>query len=156
MKKFLSGMITFLGVLLVIFLTVFVVWKIRKDTLIEKGKDIDMQNSIAESEYLCNIANENISAIKKQIESDVEQSVEVADIGSLDKTDIYFVTKVDNEYKYIIKEKEENVEKFKIAQDNDASAKYIVSMSLLKLDTCIYTNIKDYTIDKSGKITYNK
>ena len=67
-----------------------------------------------------------------------------------------FYSFIDNDYKYIIKEKEENVEKFKVAQDNDESAKYIVSMSLLKLDTCIYTNIKDYTIDKSGKITYNK
>lgn len=154
MKNFLRIIITIVIIILLVFLGVLLGLKIKNDTLKEKEKDIENQNIQVESEYLCNIANEKITAIKDEIKEEINLDIEVADIGSLDNTDIYFVTKVNDEYKYIIKEQQENREVFKVAQDNEEGAKYIVSLKTLGLDTCLYTSLKNYNIDKEGKITY--
>lgn len=154
MKNFLRIIITIVIIILLVFLGVLLGLKIKNDTLKEKEKDIEKQNIQVESEYLCDIANKKITAIKDEIKEEINLDIEVADVGSLDNTDIYFVTKVDNEYRYIIKEQQENKEVFKVAQDNEEGAKYIVSLNTLGLDTCLYTSLKNYNIDKEGKITY--
>lgn len=154
MKNFLKTITIVLVIIVLIFLGVLLGIKLKNDTLKEKEKDIEAQNIQAEAEYLCDVSNSKLKAIKEEIEKDIELEIEIADIGSLNNTDIYFVVKVDNEYKYIVKEQQENQEKFKVAQDNDEEAKYIVPIKTLELDTCLYTNLKNYNIDKEGKITY--
>lgn len=154
MKKFLSVLATIIGVIALVILAVFLVLKIRNDTMLEKEKDIEKQNIIAESEYLCAIANDRIDALKDNIEKELNMNIEIADVGSLDKMDIYFVTKVDNDYKYIVKSVEDNKDVFTIAQNNGEEAKYIVSIKALGLDQCIYTKLNNYNIDKEGNITY--
>lgn len=55
---------------------------------------------------------------------------------------------------YIVKNTVDGKDVFAIAKDNAQDAKYIVSLKTLGLDECEHTNIKDYSIDKNGKITY--
>lgn len=154
MKKFLNIFFTIIGVIILVGLAVLLGIKLKNDTLTEKNSDIEEQNVQAESEYLCQISNENIENLIEIIKKDVNLDIEVADIGSLDKIDVYFVAKVDNDYKYIVKEVIDGKEKYKIADDNSEEAKYIVPLNLLGLDTCVYTSLDKYSIDKYGKITY--
>lgn len=154
MNKFLRTLCTLISILVIVAVTVFLVLKIKNDTLAEKDKDIEDQNIEAESEYMCDTANEKITAIKEKIEKDTGVEVELADVGSVNDIDIYFVTKVDGEYKYIIKENTENEEKFAVAQDNEDDAKYIVSINMLGLDECVYTSITQYVIDKEANISF--
>ena len=154
MKKFFSILLTIIVLIIFVGLGILLGLKLKSDMMIEKEQDIQRQNIQAESEYLCDSSNKKLSEIIAEIEQELNIKVEVADIGSLDNIDIYFVTKVDNDYKYIVKEQVDGNEKYKVAEDNSEEAKYIVSLKTLEFDTCIYTKLKDYSIDKYGKITY--
>lgn len=156
MKKFFSTLATIILTILLTTLTVFLVLKLKEDTLMQKDKDVQEQNIEAESEYLCETSNEKLAELMVEIKNDVGQEIEVADTGSVGKIDIYFVVKVDNDYKYIIKTNEDGTEKFAISQNNEEDAKYIVPLSALELDTCIYTNLNSYSIDREGNITYSE
>ncbi len=103
---------------------------------------------------MCDNATQKLNSIVEKIESNIDAEIEIADIGSLSDIDIYFVTKQDNEYKFIVKESIDGKESFRVAEDNENDAKYIVSLDRIGIDNCIYTDLKDYSIDKEGNITY--
>ena len=137
MKKFFSILLTIIVLIIFVGLGILLGLKLKSDMMIEKEQDIQRQNIQAESEYLCDSSNKKLSEIIAEIEQELNIKVEVADIGSLDNIDIYFVTKVDNDYKYIVKEQVDGNEKYKVAEDNSEEAKYIVSLKTLEFDTCI-------------------
>lgn len=154
MKKFLRALGILILINVIIAITVFMILKIKDDTLAEKNKDIDRQNAKVESEYVCDNATQKLKTIIEKIEDSIDAKIEVADIGSLDCIDIYFVTKQDNNYKFIVKETIDGRETFKISEDNENDAKYIVPLDKIGMDNCIYTEISNYSIDKKGNITY--
>lgn len=154
MKKFLRTLGILILVNIIIAITVFLVLKIKDDTIAEKNKDIENQNIQVESEYMCENATQKLSTIIEKIETSIDAKVEIADIGSLSDIDIYFVVNQNEDYKYIVKQTIDGKEEFKIAENDENDAKYIVSLDKIGLDNCIYTNLKNYTIDKEGNITY--
>lgn len=156
MNKVTRNVCTVIGIVILVTLAVFIGFKIVKDVNAEKSKDIENINVQNEQEYICSVASENLKNIKEAIEKDIGKSVEVADTGSLDAIDIYFVVKEENTYKYITKIKEEENEKYQISQDNENDARYIVPINKLGIDICVYTELKDYMINKDGNITYTK
>lgn len=154
MKRFLSTLGIVILILVIVALTVFLILKIRSDTIAQKDNDILIQNEQAESEYICQRANDNLKEIIAKIEKDVGKEVELADIGSISKIDLCFVAEVDGEYNYIVKEDDDGNEKFAIADDNSQAARYIVSLKAIELDSCVYTKIDNYIIDEDFNITY--
>ena len=154
MKRFLSTLGIVILILVIVALTVFLILKIRSDTIAQKDNDILIQNEQAESDYICQRANDNLKEIIAKIEKDVGKEVELADIGSISKIDLCFVAEVDGEYKYIVKEDDDGNEKFAIADDNSQAARYIVSLKAIELDSCVYTKIDNYIIDEDFNITY--
>lgn len=156
MNKITRNICTVIGIIVLVTLAVFIGFKLVKDVNTEKAKDIENMNIQNEQEYICSIASENLKNIKDTIEKDIGKTVEVADIGSLDAVDIYFVVKEGNTYKYITKIREDENEKYQISQDNENDARYIVPVSKLGIDVCVYTELKDYMINKDGNITYTK
>ena len=145
MKRFLSTLGIVILILVIVALTVFLILKIRSDTIAQKDNDILIQNEQAESEYICQRANDNLKEIIAKIEKDVGKEVEI---------DLCFVAEVDGEYKYIVKEDDDGNEKFAIADDNSQAARYIVSLKAIELDSCVYTKIDNYIIDEDFNITY--
>lgn len=156
MNKITRNICTVLGTIILVLLAILVVIKLARDFNAEKSKDIDYINVINEQEYICLNGTKNIENIKDEIEKDIGKKVEIADTGSLDVIDIYFVVKDGNTYKYITKIKENEIEKFEIAQDTEKDARYIVPINKIGIDVFVYTEPKDYTIDKYGNITYTK
>lgn len=154
MKKFLRTLGILILVNIIIAITVFLTLKIKDDTIVEKNKDIEKQNIKVESEYMCENATQKLSAIIEKIETSIDAKIEIADIGSLSDIDIYFVTKKDEEYKYIVKETIDGKDNFKVAENNEDEARYIVSLDKIGIDNCIYTYLRNYIIDKQGNITY--
>ena len=154
MKQFFIGLFRFLGILVIIGLTVLLVLEIKEDTLEIKKLDEEAQNIQIESEYYINLAMSNLDEVKGDIEKDINAEVELADTGALSQIDIYFVTKVDNQYRYIVKRQVDGVDKFVIAQDSNEDGKYILSLEALGLKDNIYTKIENYNVDKDGLITY--
>ena len=140
MKKFFKVIGILIAIAILVALGYLLVRKIKADTIAQRDLQIEANNIQAEAE----------------IETSLKVNIEVADIGGLNENDIYFVTPVGANYMYITKTKVEDKDTFAIATDNAKDAKYIVSLKTLGLDECVYTNIKDYSIDKTGKITYNE
>ena len=156
MNKITRNICTVLGTIILVALAILVVIKLARDFIAEKSKDIDYINVINEQEYICLNGTKNIENIKDEIEKDIGKKVEISDTGSLDAIDIYFVVKDGNTYKYITKIKENENEKFEIAQDTENDARYIVPINKIGIDVFVYTELKDYSIDKDGNITYTK
>lgn len=156
MNRITRNICTVIGIVVLITLAVFIGIKLVRDVNIEKSKDIDNMNIQSEQEYICSIATRNLKDIKDSIEKDIGKKIEIADTGSLDAIDIYFVVKEENKYKYITKIKENDIDKYKISQDNENYARYIIPINKLGIDVCVYTELKDYIVDKDGNITYTK
>ena len=154
MKNILLGVLKFLIFVVIIFLGILLILKIKDDTIKEKNNAERLQNIKIESEYVINNSNKLLSDIKKKIEDELNVKVELADVGSISDIDIYFVTLVNNEYKNIILKQVDGKEKFEIAEDNYADGKYIVGLNAIELEELVYTNIENYSVDKEGKITY--
>lgn len=154
MKKFFTVLGVILAIAIVVLLGYFLVRKIKADTLTQRDMQIEANNIQAEAEFLCDRANQKLTELIDNIESSLKVNIEIADIGSLENNDIYFVTLVGKNYMYIVKNTVDGKDVFAIAKDNAQDAKYIVSLKTLGLDECEHTNIKDYSIDKNGKITY--
>lgn len=149
MKKFLSVLGIIILVVIVVSLTIFLVLKIKNDTILERDEDILAQNEIAESEYICKNANEKLQKIIEDIKKDVDKDIELANTGSINKMDLCFVVEENDEYRYIVKE-----DKFAIAKDNTQVARYIVTPSIIGIGECVYTNIDNYVIDSNFNISY--
>ena len=101
MKNILLGVLKFLIFVVIIFLGILLILKIKDDTIKEKNNAERLQNIKIESEYVINNSNKLLSDIKKKIEDELNVKVELADVGSISDIDIYFVTLVNNEYKNI-------------------------------------------------------
>lgn len=153
MKKFLSVLGIIILVVIVVSLTFFLVLKIKNDTILERDEDILAQNERAESEYICKNANEKLQKIIEDIKKDVDKDIELANTGSINKMDLCFVVKEKDEYRYIVKEDNEE-DKFAIAKDNTQVARYIVTPSIIGIGECVYTNIDNYVIDSNFNISY--
>lgn len=156
MKKFFKVIGILIAIAIIVALGYLLFRKIKADTLAQRDLQIEANNIQAESEFLCDRATKKLTTLIDEIETNLKVNIEVADIGSLEENDIYFVTPVGANYMYITKTKVEDKDTFAIATDNAKDSKYIVSLKTIGLDECVYTNIKDYSIDKSGKITYNE
>ena len=155
MKRVFTSILKFLCIVAVIALGVLLILKIKDDTLIQKSIYEEAQNIKIESEYLLEIANDKLAIIKDEIEENLNAEIEIADSGSISQLDIYFVTKVENDYRYIVKKiQEDGKETFAISQDNNEDGRYIVSLEAIGLDECMYTDLADYNIDNQGVITY--
>ncbi|MBO5476487.1 MAG: hypothetical protein J6A15_01880 [Clostridia bacterium] len=155
MKQVFTSILKFISIVAVIALGVLLVIKIKNDTLIEKNIYEENENIQLESEYIVKKANDKLASIIETIEAEIDVNIELADSGSISELDIYFVTKVENDYRYIVKKVQENgTENFAISQDNNEDGRYIVSLEAIGLDECIYTDLADYNIDKQGVITY--
>lgn len=154
MKKFLRILGILVGIAMLVTLAIMLFLKIKNDTLEVRNKEINRQNSLAEAEYICTNATEKLKGIMEKIETDLKVNIEVADTGSLEENDIYFVTKVEDKYMYIVKEVVEEKDVFKIATDNANEPKYIVSFKTIGLDERLYTKVENYSVDKDGNITY--
>lgn len=156
MKKFFKVIGILIAIAIIVALGYLLFRKIKADTLAQRDLQIEANNIQAEAEFLCDRATKKLTTLIDEIETNLKVNIEVADIGSLEENDIYFVTPVNANYMYITKTKVEDKDTFAIATDNAKDSKYIVSLKTIGLDECVYTNIKDYSIDKSGKITYNE
>lgn len=156
MNKTTRNICTAIGIIILVILAAFIAMKLFKGVEQEKSVDIENMNIKNEQEYICSVASRNLNDIKEKIEKDIGKDVEIADTGSLDNIDIYFVVKEDNTYKFITKIKDGEKEKYQIAEDNENDARYIVPVSKLGIDVCVYTELKDYAIDRDGNITYTK
>ena len=155
MKRFFSGLLKVVCIAIVIALGVLLILKIKDDTLIQKNMYEETQNIQVESEYMLGIANDKIAKIKEEIEKAINTKIEVADSGSISQIDLYFVAKVEEDYRYIIKKiDEDGTEVFAISKDNNENGRYIVSLEAIGLDECMYTDLADYSIDNQGVITY--
>ena len=154
MKKFLSVFCIILFILFILVLGILLGLKIKNDADEQEASDILSQNITNEAEYVCSVANECLNEIISKIEEDTLVEVQVADTGTLDNTDVYFVTLVDGEYMYITKDGTSETQIFTVAEDNDDSARYIVSLQALGFDTLVYTSLSDYNIDSTSTITY--
>ena len=155
MKQVFTSILKFISIVAVIALGVLLVIKIKNDTLIEKNIYEENENIQLESEYIVKKANDKLASIIETIEAEIDVNIELADSGSISELDIYFVTKVENDYRYIVKKVQENgTENLAISQDNNEDGRYIVSLEAIGLDECIYTDLADYNIDKQGVITY--
>lgn len=156
MKKFLRILGVLVGVAMLVILAYMLVLKVKKDTTTLRNEDIIKQNTQAEAEYLSTKATNTLKSIIDKIETELKVNIEVADVGSLETNDIYFVTNVEGQHMYIVKEVIDEKDSFKIASDNFQDAKYIISLKTIGLDERIYTRLEDYVIDKEGNITYNE
>lgn len=156
MKKFFKVIGILIAIAILVALGYLLIRKIKADTIAQRDLQIESNNIQAEAEFLCDRATKKLTTLIDEIETSLKVNIEVADIGGLNENDIYFVTPVGANYMYITKTKVEDKDTFAIATDNAKDAKYIVSLKTLGLDECVYTNIKDYSIDKTGKITYNE
>ncbi len=156
MNKITRNICSVIGIIILGILAAFIIIRLVKDVNYEKTQDVNNMNIQSEQKYICSIASENLKNIKDEIEKDIGKKVEIADTGSLDAIDIYFVVKEDNTYKYVVKTKEDEMEKYKVAQNNEEDARYIIPINNLGIDICVYTELKDYVIDKNGNITYTK
>lgn len=155
MKRVFTSLLKILCIAAVIALGVLLILKIKEDTLIQKSIYEEAQNVQIESEYMLDIANKKMAQIKEDVETILNTEVELADSGSISQTDIYFVAKVENDYRYIIKKvQDDGTQTFAISQDNNEDGRYIVSIEAIGLDECVYTNLADYNIDNQGVITY--
>lgn len=155
MKRVFTSLLKILCIAAVIALGVLLILKIKEDTLIQKSIYEEAQNVQIESEYMLDIANKKMAQIKEEVETILNTEVELADSGSISQTDIYFVAKVENDYRYIIKKvQDDGTQTFAISQDNNEDGRYIVSIEAIGLDKCVYTNLADYNIDNQGVITY--
>lgn len=156
MKQVLANILKFVSIVAVIALGVLLIIKIKDDTLIEKSIYEEERNTDIESEFMIKNATKKLEAIKKEIEQELNIEVELADSGNVNQIDIYFVTKVEEDYRYIVKKVQENgTEVFAISQNNNEDGRYIVSLEAIGLNECIYTNLEDYNVDKQGVITYS-
>lgn len=156
MKKVLSITLRIIIIAVIILLGVLLVLKLKSDTITEKQNDELAQNIQVESDYIIENAMNKLNEIKNVIQEDIGQNIELADSGNISDIDIYFVVKDGDNYKYVVKKNENNEEKFSIAQTSDEEGKYMVSLESLGFDSCIYTNVQDYTINNAGVITYKK
>ena len=156
MKKVLSVIFRIIIIAVIILLGVLLVLKLRKDTITEKQNDELEQNIQVESDYIIQNAMSKLNDIKNIIQEDIGKNVELADSGNISDIDIYFVVKDGDSYKYITKKNENNEEKFSVAQTSDEEGKYMVSLESLGFDSCIYTNVQDYSINNAGVIMYKK
>ena len=156
MKKFFKVIGILIAIAILVALGYLLVRKIKADTLAQRDLQIEANNIQTEAEFLCDRATKKLTTLIDEIETSLKVNIEVADIGGIEGNDIYFVTPVGANYMYITKTKVEDKDTFAIATDNAKDSKYIVSLKTLGLDECVYTNIKDYSIDKTGKITYNE
>ena len=154
MKKFLSILGIIILVAVIVSMTILLVLKIKNDTIAKRDEDIMAQNEKAESEYICKNANEKLQEIIANIKKDVDKEIELANTGSINKMDLCFVVKDNEEYRYIIREEENGEDKFAVAKDNLQVARYIISPITIGIDNCIYTNIDNYIIDSDFNITY--
>lgn len=143
-----------LGIILIA-LCIVLMFKIKDEFLVQKALYEEAENKRVESEYILNVSNKKLEAIKTRIEEELNIEVELADVGAISEVELYFVTKVDNEYKYIVSGfRADGTEFFEIAKA-DNFGKYIVSLEAIGLNECIYTEAKDYNVNKLGEITYS-
>ena len=154
MKKFVISLLRVLIVVAILILTVLLVVKIRKDTLAEKEKQEYIENVRVESESICKFANEQFNKIKEAVKKDVNKNIVLADTGNLTKIDLYFVVEENGNYKYVVRKKVDDKDKYAVAEDNSQEGKYIISIDALGIKNCVYTNIDNYCIDEDGIITY--
>ena len=146
MKRVFTSLLKFFCIAAVIALGILLILKIKEETLVQKSIYEEAQNVQIESEYMLDIANKKMAQIKDEIETDS---------GSISQIDIYFVAKVENDYRYIVKKvQEDGTQTFVISQDNNEDGRYIVSIEAIGLDECMYTNLANYNIDNQGVITY--
>ena len=149
MKKFVINLLRVLIVVAILILTVLLVVKVKKDTLAEKEKQEYIENVRVESESICKVANEQFNKIKE-----VDKNIVIADTGNLTKIDLYFVVEENGNYKYVVRKKVDDKDKYAVAEDNAQEGKYIISIDALGIKNCVYTNIDNYCIDEDGIITY--
>ena len=155
MKRVFTSLLKFFCIAAVIALGILLILKIKEETLVQKSIYEEAQNVQIESEYMLDIANKKMAQIKDEIETILNTEVELADSGSISQIDIYFVAKVENDYRYIVKKvQEDGTQTFVISQDNNEDGRYIVSIEAIGLDECMYTNLANYNIDNQGVITY--
>lgn len=154
MKKFLYNIFRLACIILVIGLGVLLGMKLKNDTITAKNEAELKQNIEYESNYIIENSMNDYVEIKEEVEKQVKQKVELADSGSIINTELYFVTKVDNQYRYICKTIVDGVETFSIAKTNEDGNKYIIPASAIIKNECIYTELENYTIDKNGIIKY--
>lgn len=155
MKKFFHWIFRIVMLIAVIGLGVLLALKLNKDALETKAQVEKEEQITSESETMVVDATTLLQDIKHNIEKDTGVTVEMADTGSMGQIDIYFVTKVGEEYKYIVKNKtEDGTEKFDVAQTPEQGGTYIVSLDALGLKNCVYTDVNNYILDKDGNIQY--
>lgn len=155
MKRVFTGILKFLCITAVIALGVLIVLKIKDDTLVQKSMYEEAQNEQIESKYILEVANNKMAKIKEEVENAINTKVELADSGSISQIDLYFVAKVEDDYRYIVKKvQEDGTEIFAISEDNNEDGRYIVSLEAIGLDECMYTKVLNYNIDNQGVITY--
>lgn len=156
MKKIILNILKILSVIAIIALLVLLIIKINNDAKkLEEADKINL-NIEAEAQYMTQKATSKLSQIKKEVETKLGKEVEYADIGNVLDIDLYFVVKEGNEYKYVIKKVENEKEVFLVASSPDEEGKYIISLDKIELKDCVYTDIEKYSLDKDGKITYEK
>ncbi len=156
MKKIILSILKILSVIAIIALFALLVIRINKDAKMLKEEDKLQLNVEAEAQYMTQKATSKLNQIKKEIETELGKTVEYADTGNVLDIDIYFVVKEGNGYKYVVKKIEGEKEIFSIANSADEEGKYIVSLDKIELKDCVYTEIENYSLDKDGKILYEK
>ena len=154
MKKILGYLFRSIIVIGVLVITILLCIKIVKDTKEIKIYSEESLNKEAEAQYFIDTITSKLNKIKSQIEQDIGQEVELADTGTINKIDIYFVTKVNGEYKYIVDSNVDGNQKFEIVSDNATQGKYIINPSDLGLENCILTDVNGYSITKDGTVEY--
>lgn len=154
MKKILGYLFRSIIVIGVLVITILLGIKIVKDTKEIKIYSEESLNKEAEVQYFIDTITSKLNKIKSQIEQDIGQEVELADTGTINKIDIYFVTKVNGEYKYIVDSNVDGNQKFEIVGDDATQGKYIINPNDLGLENCILTDINRYSITKDGTVEY--
>lgn len=157
MNKGLNAFLLIIGITLIVTLGVFVGLRIKDDTLKEKNEAELLENKKKESEYVIGNAMEILEQIRAKIESDTSKNVVLAESGSIDKVDIFFIVldSDSGQYKYITKYEENGEDKYKV-QESEDDTKYIVSYQMLGFEDLVYTKVEDYSIDTNGVITYSE
>ena len=156
MKKVIGYFFRSIIVLGLIAITVFLGMKIAKDTKEIKIYSEDYLNEDAEARYFIDTITSNLSKIESKIEEDIGQEVELADTGTISKIEIYFVTKVNGNYRYIVDKNVDGVQRFEIENDELNNGKFMITAEDLGLKDCFFSDINKYSINKDGIVEYGK
>ncbi len=156
MKKVFGYLFKIIIVLGIIAVTVLLGIKIVKDTKEIKVYNEESEIVNAEVNYFTDKISSSLRKIEDVIEKDIGQDVELADSGTITKIELYFVTKVDGKYKFIVDKNVDGVQKFEIAENELSDGKFYITPQDLGLENCIYSDIDKYSISKDGLVEYGK